>query len=139
VPTAPPVVATPTPTAPSSPTDGTAPAPGSSGFLGGVLETPAPPAGPDPAPAIGGADLENQLWTILIGGLIGIAALTVFGIFLILRDRRRRTVDERVALIELSSGAPPARPARPRADWEDYELDDQPIGTVEYQPRPRDD
>jgi len=136
--TPPPAADTPAPTAPSITTDGSAPPQGSGGFLGGVVETPVPTTGGDPAPAIGSGDVENQLWTILIGGLIAIATLTLFGIFLILRDRRRRTVDERIALIERSPGAPPARTARPRAEWEDYELDDQPIGTVEYQPRPRD-
>jgi hypothetical protein len=82
--------------------------------------------------------VENQLWTIMIGGLLAIATLTLLGIFLILRDRRRdTTVEERVALIEKSPGAPPPRPARPRADWEDYELDNLPLGTVDYEPPTR--
>jgi hypothetical protein len=138
VPTPPPTPApTLAPSVPSSPAEGTTPTPGSSGFLGGVVETPTPSSGLDPAPGIGGADVESQLWTLLIGGLIAIAALTLFGIFLILRDRRRSTVDERVALIERSPAAPPPRPARPRADWEDYALDDLPLGTVDYEPPTR--
>lgn len=138
VPTPPPTpVATPAPSVPSSPPDGTTPSPGGSGFLGGVVETPPPSGRPDPGPAIGGGDVENQLWTLLIGGLIAIGVLTLFGIFLILRDRRRNTVDERIALIERSPSAPPPRPARPRADWEDYELDDLPLGTVDYEPPTR--
>jgi len=86
---------------------------------------------------LGGGNVENQLWTLLIVGLIAIGVLTLFGIFLILRDRRRNTVDERIALIERSPAAPAPRPARPRADWEDYALDDLPLGTVEYEPRTR--
>ena len=131
-------MATPAASAPSSPADGTTPSPGSSGFLGGVVETPPSSGRPEPGPAIGGGDVENQLWTLLIGGLIAIAVLTLFGIFLILRDRRRdTTVAERVALIERSPGAPPPRPARARADWEDYELDNLPLGTVDYEPPTR--
>jgi hypothetical protein len=129
--------ATPAPSVPSSPAEGTSPTPGSSGFIGGVVETPSPSGTPDPGPAIGGPNVESQLWTLLIGGLIAIAVLTLFGIFLILRDRRRNTVDERIALIERSPGAPPPRPARPRADWEDYELDNLPLGTVDYEPPAR--
>ena len=136
--TPPPTPVAPAASAPSSPADGTTPSPGSSGFLGGVVETPPSSSRPDPGPAIGGGDVENQLWTLLIGGLIAIAVLTLFGIFLILRDRRRdTTVDQRIALIERSPGALPPRPARPRADWEDYELDNLPLGTVDYEPPTR--
>jgi hypothetical protein len=142
VPTPPPApvatpVATPAASAPSSPADGTTPSPGSSGFIGGVVETPPPTGGLDPGPVVGGGDVESQLWTLLIGGLIAIGVLTLFGIFLILRDRRRNTVEERITLIERSPGAPPPRPARPRADWEDYELDNLPLGTVDYEPPTR--
>ncbi|HEX9893868.1 MAG TPA: hypothetical protein VGA78_08080, partial [Gemmatimonadales bacterium] len=103
VPTPPPApvatpVATPAASAPSSPADGTTPSPGSSGFIGGVVETPPPSGQLDPGPAIGGGDVESQLWTLLIGGLIAIGVLTLFGIFLILRDRRRNTVEERITL-----------------------------------------
>jgi len=140
---------TPPPTAPATPAPSIAPgeatpipsvteSPSGSGFIGGLVETPAPSSAPDGAPAIGGTDVESQLWTILIGGLVAIAALTLFGIFLILRDRRRRnTVDERVALIAASPRPPAPRPDRPRADWEDYELDNLPLGTVDYEPPTR--
>ena len=118
-----------------SPADGTTPTPDSSGLIGGVVGTPSPSGGPDPGPAIGGGSVENQTWTLMIGGLLAVATITLVGIFLILRDRRRdTTVDERIALIERSPGAPPPRPARPRADWEDYELDNLPLGTVDYEP-----
>lgn len=139
-PTPPPAPVAPAPPAASaapSPADGATPSPGSSGFIGGVVETPGPAGGLDPGPAIGGGDVENQLWTLLIVGLIAIAVLTLFGIFLILRDRRRNTVDERIALIQKSPWTPPPRPARPRADWEDYELDNLPLGTVDYEPPTR--
>jgi hypothetical protein len=128
---------TPAPSVPPSPADGTTPSPGSSGFLGGMVETPPPSGVLDPGTILGGGNVENQLWTLLIVGLIAIGVLTLFGIFLILRDRRRNTVDERIALIERSPAAPAPRPARPRTDWEDYALDDLPLGTVEYEPRTR--
>jgi hypothetical protein len=105
-----------------------------SGFIGGVVQTPGATPAADSAPALG--TTETQLWMILIGGLIGIAALTLIGIILILRERRRTVADERLTLIT-ESPRPPPRPARPRADWEDYELDNLPLGTVEYEPRDR--
>jgi hypothetical protein len=101
------------------------------GFIGGVVETPPASPGSDRAPALGSQGIEIQLWTIMLAGLVGIAALTLIGIFLILRERRRTA--ERPALVE-EARRPPARPVRPRAEWEDYALDDLPLGTVEYEP-----
>lgn len=138
-----PVAAAPVPSTPApSATNGLSSAsaagsPGESpagGFIGGVVATPGATPGVDGAPAVGGQNLESQLWTILLAGLIGIAALTLIGIFLILRERRRTVADERVALLQESPRAA-ARTPRPRRDWEDYELDDLPLGTVEYEPR----
>jgi hypothetical protein len=139
VPTPPPTpVLTPAPSVAPSPADGTTPSPGSSGFIGGLVETPPPIGGLDPGAILGGGDVEDQLWTLLIVGLIAIGVLTLFGIFFILRERRRdTTVDARIALIEKSPGAPPPRPARRRADWEDYALDNLPLGTVDYEPPTR--
>jgi hypothetical protein len=137
-----PAAATPVPPTPATsglPSASPAGSPGESpagGFIGGVVATPGATPGADGAPAVGGQNLEIQLWTFLLAGLIGIAALTLIGIFLILRERRRTVADERVALLQESS-RPAPRAARPRRDWEDYELDDLPLGTVEYEPLDR--
>jgi hypothetical protein len=129
-----PVAATPMPATPV-PTEGASPSaagtPG--GFIGGVVETPPASIGSDGAPAVGGPGVEIQLWTIMLAGLVGIAALTLIGIFLILRERRRTAAEERLALVK-EEPRPPPGPARPRAEWEDYALDDLPLGTVEYDP-----
>jgi hypothetical protein len=98
-----------------------------------VVETPPASPGSDRAPALGSQGIEIQLWTIMLAGLVGIAALTLIGIFLILRERRRTAVEERLALVD-EARRPPARQVRPRAEWEDYALDDLPLGTVEYEP-----
>jgi hypothetical protein len=84
--------------------------------------------------------------TILTGGLIAIGALALIGFFAILRDRRRRAKDARLELLpEGAAAAAPAAPTgarppvtqRPPTNWErDFALDQEPIGTVEYQPPP---
>jgi hypothetical protein len=156
VPTPPPTVAprpsaapqTTAPTTPapatSSPTRrprsaGPAATPRETGLAGGGLTTPAPKATADPA-AGGGTDAERQLVTILIGGLIAIGALALIGMFAVLRDRRRRSRDARLELLpegaatQVSAAPRPARTPRAPTAWErDYALDEEPIGTVEYQ------
>jgi hypothetical protein len=79
--------------------------------------------------------------TILTGGLIAIGALALIGGFALLRDRRRRSRDTRLELLPegaatpvAAAGARPTATPRAPAAWErDYALDEEPIGTVEYQ------
>jgi hypothetical protein len=53
------------------------------------------------------------------------------------RDRRE-TTDPRLAALEASTPAaqPPPGTVRRRAEWESYALDNEPIGTVHYEPPP---
>jgi hypothetical protein len=82
----------------------------------------------------GGDDLDQQLGTILAGGLATIGLLAVVGFAAIWRDRRRREGDGPV-LAPVQSAPMPAAEPRPRSEWErDYGLEDEPIGTIEYQP-----
>jgi hypothetical protein len=117
------------------------PTPRATGLAGGGLSTPTPEATAEPA-AGGGTDTERQVVTILTGGLIAIGALALIGAFALLRDRRRRSRDARLELLPEGAATPVATPAgaRPAATlraptaWErDYALDEEPIGTVEYQ------
>jgi hypothetical protein len=108
-------------------------------LAGGGLTTPRPNATADPA-AGGGTDAERQLVTILIGGLIAIGALALIGMFAVLRDRRRRSRDARLELLpegaatHVSAAPRPASTPRAPTAWErDFALDEEPIGTVEYQ------
>jgi hypothetical protein len=106
----------------------------------------ATPEPTDGAPAVGGIDTDGdrQLITIISGGLIAIGAVTLIGIFAILRDRRRKAADEGPMLLPDSSAGGAATPSRPAqrqpTTWErDFALDHEPIGTVEYQPPPSPD
>jgi hypothetical protein len=105
-----------------------------------VLRTPQP--SPSALPGISGArdEREGQLGTLLTGGLIALVALGMLGLFAMARDRRRRVSDPRIALLPPEArvvAAPSSQPRpRPRPDWEDYALENQPIGTVEYEPPP---
>jgi hypothetical protein len=116
-------------------------------------DQPGPRSGsPEPtdvAHAAGAGDPpDQQLVTIITGGLIAIGALTMLGIFALLRERHRRATETRLRLLPDSSittqagGTEAATPPPPLASrgttWErDYALDEQPIGTVEYRPPPR--
>jgi len=110
---------------------------------GAATETARPT---DAAPGVVGTDDDQQLVTILVGGLIAIGALTLIGFLALLRDRRRRTADARLELLpegaREAAAAPPAAPAaappaRAPTMWErDFALDQEPIGTVEYSPPP---
>jgi hypothetical protein len=83
--------------------------------------------------------------TIITGGLIAIGALTLIGIFALLRDRRQRDTETRLLLLPNGSAArsagSKASPAAARTTtWErDFALDHEPIGTVEYRPPPNPD
>ena len=101
----------------------------------------------DGLPIPGGIDssTDRQLITIISGGLIAIGAVTLIGIFAILRDRRRKSTDAIPLLLPdpTAGEAPPppaARAPRQPTAWErDFALDHEPIGTVEYQPPPSPD
>ena len=104
--------------------------------------TPSPPASSAAAGGLGGGgDVGQQLGTIITGGLAAIVLLAVVGFAAIWRDRRRREEGELTVAAVGPVGpvaqtvARPRREARPQADWErDYGLDDEPIGTIEYEP-----
>jgi hypothetical protein len=70
-----------------------------------------------------------------MGGLVAIGLLAVVGFAAIWRDRRRRE-EEGPVLAGAPSAAPmPTANPRPVADWQrDFGLEDEPIGTIEYQP-----
>ncbi|MGH2455875.1 MAG: hypothetical protein ACRDHD_06420 [Candidatus Limnocylindria bacterium] len=138
---------------PGSPAASFAASPQTSGFIGGVIVTPRPTRTPVAGPAGGRLDPQDEIWTIVAGGLVGTALLVMLAMLAILRDRRRQATEVRLAGLppeaaaasvqtELPADAPgrtptaAALPGRPRAEWEDYALDDQPVGTVEYEPPP---
>jgi hypothetical protein len=83
---------------------------------------------------LGGGDVDQQLGRILTGGLVAIGLLAVVGFAAIWRDRRRR--EEELVLAPAPTAAPiPTADPRPLAEWErDFGLEDEPIGTIEYQP-----
>jgi hypothetical protein len=129
---------TPTPVATASPhasasSTGTAVASVSPGPLGSSPSAGA--SSSSPGGGLGGGDVDQQLGRILTGGLVAIGLLAVVGFAAIWRDRRRRE-EEGLVLAPAPSAAPmPATEPRPTAAWErDFGLEDEPIGTIEYQP-----
>ena len=115
------------------------PTPQSSGFVGGVVATPR--ASQSGAPSIGGPREERrgQLTTVIVGTAIALSVLGILGLIALWRRRREpaTTVDARIALLPPEARTlPPEESSGPRrrADWEDYNLENQPIGTVEYEP-----
>jgi hypothetical protein len=126
-----------TPTAAASPTaigtPSASPAASASALPVGS-STPTPLASSAAGGGLGGDDAEGQLGTILTGGLAAIGLLAVVGFAAIWRDRRRRE-EETLEPVPVASVARPTAAPRPQADWErDYGLDDEPIGTIEYEP-----
>jgi hypothetical protein len=107
----------------------------------------ATPEPSDGLPIPGGTDTsDQQLITIISGGLIAIGAVTLIGIFAILHDRRRKSTDAIPLLLpdpsagETAPPPPAPTPRRAPTAWErDFALDHEPIGTVEYQPPPTPD
>jgi hypothetical protein len=107
-----------------------------------------------PGGGSGGDGLEGQLTTFLTGGLAAIGLLAAVGFAAIYADRRRNraaagaaragglpgggAAARPVAFPTPTAAPKPGRPPRRRAGWEDYALDDEPIGTVEYDPPTRD-
>jgi hypothetical protein len=84
---------------------------------------------------LGGGGGDVDLARILTGGLVAIGLLAVVGFAAIWRDRRRRQ-EEGLVLAPAPSVAPmPTAEPRPPAEWErDFGLEDEPSGTIEYQP-----
>lgn len=82
--------------------------------------------------------VPSLFWPVMLGGFGLIGLVVVYSIFVMGRDRRRRAVEAEMALsdrqsVEATSAA--SRPERIPADWErDAQLEEAPIGTVEYQP-----
>jgi hypothetical protein len=110
-----------------------------SGFVGGVVATPRPSQ--SGAPSIGGPrdERRGQLTTVIVGTALAVGVLAILGVIALWRRRREpvTAVDARIALLPPEARAAPTEEqaaARRRADWEDYNLENQPIGTVEYEP-----
>ena len=90
-PAPPPITATPlqpTPPPTDTPSAVASGSPGASGFLGGFILTPAPTSTPDAAPALEGPAAGDEVWTLVIGGLIALSALALLAMVGILRTRR---------------------------------------------------
>jgi hypothetical protein len=108
--------------------------PSASGFLGGFLVTPAP-SSDGAAPGLAGPKIADELWTLLMGGLIAISVLAFVAMVAILRNRERssRVPAEWVGFVQ-------------DAGWEGNEddgvdeideVDGRPIETVSFQtPKP---
>lgn len=91
--------------------------------------------------ASSGGSLEGDLGTFLTGGLAAIGLLAVIGFTAIWRDRRREHVAG-LAVTATPAAAAPLMPSRRRpSTWErDYAVQDEPIGTVEFDdPAPKED
>jgi len=90
----PPITATPLPPTPlPSLTPSPVVSPGASGFIGGFIRTPPPTSTPDAAPAVEGPGAGDEMWTLVMGGLIALSALALLGMVGILRARRPVAAD----------------------------------------------
>ena len=85
-----------------------------------------------------GEVVPSLFWLVMLGGFGLIALVVAYSIFVMGRDRRRRALEAKMALSALPSAvatSAASRPERIPADWErDAQLEEAPIGTVEYQP-----
>jgi len=141
VPTAAPPTASPTPAAsvpPGSPSSSPYGATVSVQPSGTPPITGSPASGtitPTPIPGGGGGSngsLENDLGTVLTGGLAAILLLAAVGFTAIWRDRRREQAAATTAAVPRGAVAPPPPPRRRASTWErDYAAQDEPIGTVD--------
>ncbi|MEO6059561.1 MAG: hypothetical protein ABIQ05_06315 [Candidatus Limnocylindria bacterium] len=142
------ITATPIPSSIASPSAGNG-GPSGSGeptpfgtTVAGESSTGLVSASPSAVPSAGDGDVEQQLSTFLTGGVVAVGLLGAIGFAAIYADRRR-------AAASPAAGPPGAQspqsttPARVRSSrtggWEDYALDNEPIGTVEPEPPPTDE
>jgi hypothetical protein len=100
-------------------------------------ESIGPQASDLPLPRSEGDALPGFFWPIMSGGFGLIGVVVAYWLLASRRDRRRQELAAEMALTASVSardtGA--AEPPRPRAGWEvDAELEEAPIGTVEYRP-----
>ncbi|MDP9251124.1 MAG: hypothetical protein M3O78_07125 [Chloroflexota bacterium] len=106
----------------------------SSSPTAGASPSVTPEAGSGSGGLVGGGDGDQQLGRILVGGLVAIGLLAVVGFAAIWRDRRRRQ-EASLALAPAEAAPVPTAGPRPRPGWDpDYGIEDEPIGTIEYQP-----
>jgi len=136
------IAATPLPSGVASPSAGSG-EPSSSGeptpfgtTVEGESGTRTPSASPSGVASGGNDDVEQQLTTFLTGGVAAVGLLGAIGFAAIYADRRRRRPVAPPADGPAGGPRPPSStraPARPqrKAGWEDYALDNEPIGTVE--------
>lgn len=100
-------------------------------------------ASPSAAPSAGDGDVEQQLSTFLTGGVVAVGLLGAIGFAAIYADRRRRAAESPAAGPPGAQSPQSTAPARARSSrtggWEDYALDNEPIGTVEPEPPPTDE
>lgn len=116
---------------------------GSGSEAASVTPTATPGGGPG-----GGEDVEGQLTSFLTGGVAAIGLLAAVGFAAIYADRRRNrqagggggggAASPPPGPFPTSTASTKAGRQRPRAGWEDYALDDEPIGTIEYEPPSQD-
>jgi hypothetical protein len=98
----------------------------------------APPRGEKPDAKPASTDrIPPAFWPVMLGGLGVIGLILALHGMLVARDRRRMTVAAELVATASPSALPreDTGPARPMAVWElDAQLEDAPIGTVEYLP-----
>lgn len=141
-----PIAPTPLPSGVASPSVGSG-EPSSSGeatpfgtTVGDESSSAEPSASTSRGPSAGNGDVEQQLTTFLTGGVVAVGLLGAIGFAAIYADRRRRRAASPAAgppgaQPPPSAPAPKVRASRP-GGWEDYALDNEPIGTVEPDPEP---
>jgi hypothetical protein len=111
--------------------------PSASGFLGGFLVTPAPSSA-GALPGLAGPRIADELWTLLMGGLIAISVLAFVAMVAILRNRERtgRLPGEWVGFIQDPGWEGNEGNAGNEGNEVDEvdEVDGRPIETVAFRP-----
>ena len=143
------IAATPLPSGVASPSAGSG-GPSGSGeptpfgtTVAGESGAGTPSASPSGVASAGPDDVEQPSTSFLTGGVVAVGLLGAIGFAAIYADRRRRPVAPPAGgpaggPRPPSTNRAPARPPR-KAGWEDYALDNEPIGTVEPEPPPTDE
>jgi hypothetical protein len=145
VPAAPPsaIAATPLPSGVASPSAGSGEPTPFGTTVAGEPGTGLVSASPLAVPSAGGGDVAQQLSTFLTGGVVAVGLLGAVGFAAIYADRRRRAAASPAVGPPGAQSPPSTTPARVRSSrtggWEDYALDNEPIGTVEPEPPPTDE